>query len=209
VQLIFNSGASSAPKAGDLVRLNGGPGLGADTLGNMPGPQSRFRLIVGEKRLGLQTLSMHRIAPDASLLASPVIAASLEGSGAGIQDAIDRTKRIGVLMEAELADFAAGDGFNPPPPSSVKVEYSLAIFTNLGVPVASGKRAIACDDPLFNGDCRNRRGRVFVGWNQASMTGQIIGTGAYVVQFNFRIVSQGKVAASNGIRQVWGVLRAP
>jgi hypothetical protein len=207
VRLVFTAGTQPAPKAGDFVRLNGGPGLGADALGNSPGPEGRFRPITGERRIGIQTKTLHRIAPEATLLGAPVFQVSLEGSGDGIEDAIGKTGRIGVLLEAELADFATGGGLAPHPPATVKLEYSLAVFTNLGVPVAAEKRTIACDDVLFAGDCRNRRGRLFVGWNQSSKSGEIVGTGAYVVLFQYQIVAQGSRLASNSFRQVWGILR--
>jgi fibro-slime domain-containing protein len=207
VQLIFASDASPKPKAGDSVRLNGGAGLAADALGNTPSATAPFRIIVGEMLLGIQTLHLHRFNPDLVRLAEPALVATREGSGANIQEVIEKTGRIGVLMEADLADFAIGDGFNPPPPSSVKLEYDLAIFTNLGVPVASQKQSLACDHEVFDRDCRSHRGRIFVGWNYATTTGEKAGTGAYVILFNYRIVSQGEVLASKNKRERWGLLR--
>jgi fibro-slime domain-containing protein len=207
VRLIFDSKIEPRPATGDFVRLNGGAGLIADAMGNAPGPESRFRLITGKRRLGIQTLTFTRFSADPALSAAPVFSTTLEGARAGIQDAVDRTGRLGVLMEADLSDFAAGDGFNPPPPASVKLEYQFSIFTNLGVPVASEKRSLACTDDVFKGDCRSNHGRLFVGWNHASTGLGRAATGAYVIQFQYRIVTQGKVSASNGIRQVWGLLR--
>ncbi len=207
VQLVFDSKTAPRPKTGDFVRLNGGPGLAADALGNAPGPESRFRPITGKIRLGMQTLTFTRFSADPAFLAAPVFSTSLESGRGNIQDAVSRTGRLGVLLEGDLADFTAGDGFNPPQPSSVKLEYAFSIFTNLGVPVASEKRSLACTDEVYQGDCRSNHGRLFVGWNYASKDHAKMATGAYVIQFQYRIVAQGKVLATNGIRQIWGLLR--
>ncbi len=207
VQLIFATNASPKPKAGDSVRLNGGSGLVADALGNAPSPESRFRIILGEKHFGIQTITYHTFSSNPNLQAGTDFVPSLEGSGSSIQDAITKTGRPGVLIEADMADFASGDGFNPPPLASVKMEYDLAIFTNLGVYVTSDKRTLGCDDKVFGNDCRSHRGRLFVGWNYSAKNGEKVVTGAYVMLFNYRIVSQGKVIASNNKRQIWGLLR--
>ena len=206
-QLIFDSKMERKPATGDFVRLNGGPGLAADALGNAPGSESRFRLITGKRRLGIQTLTLSRFSADPALLAAPVFAPTLEGIRSDIKDAIARTGRIGVLLEADLADFTAGDGFNPHEPSTVKIEYEFSVFTNLGAPVASEKRSLACTDDTFKGDCRTNHGRLFVGWNYGSKSHGKVGTGAYVIRFQYRIVAQGKVLADNGLRQVWGLIR--
>jgi fibro-slime domain-containing protein len=207
VLLVFDSKIELKPTTGDFVRLNGGPGLAADALGNAPGSESRFRLITGKRRLGIQTLTFNRFSADPAALTGPVFATTLEGARSNVEDAVSRTGRWGVLMEADLADFAAGDGYNPPAPSTVKLEYDFSIFTNLGVRVASEKRSLACTDDVFKGDCRTNHGRLYVGWNYASKVHEKVATGAYVILFNYRIVSQGKVMADNGIRQVWGLLR--
>ncbi|MEO6097287.1 MAG: fibro-slime domain-containing protein [Fibrobacteria bacterium] len=207
VDLVFPSNSNPEPKAGDSVRVNDGPGLATDAAGNRPGPQTRFRLITGDKRVGIQTVTYREIANDPTLTAGPLFQPSLEPGSAEVKEVVDRIGRMGVLLEADMADYAAGDGFTAPPPAQVILEYDLAVFTNLGVPVAHEKRSLACTDEVFQGDCRTHRGRLFLGWNHASRTHQRVATGAYVVQFSFQIRSQGKLAASNNIRQVWGLLR--
>jgi fibro-slime domain-containing protein len=207
VLLIFTANSSPEPKAGDSVRVNDGPGLAADAAGNRPGPQTRFRLITGDKRIGIQTVTYREITYDPALLADLVIKPSLEPGNAVVKEVVDRTGRMGFLLDADLADYAAGDGFTAPPFTEVILEYELAMFTNLGAKVVSEKKSLACNDEVFQGDCRTHRGRLFLGWNYATLSRQKVATGAYVAQFSFRIKSQGKVAASNNIRQVWGVLR--
>jgi hypothetical protein len=208
VQLVFDTQIALRPGIGDFVRLNGGAGLAADALGNTPGSEARFRLITGERRLGIQTQTFTRFSPDAGLGSEPALTVSLESGRADIQAAIAGTGRIGVLMEADLADFTVGDGFTAPSPSEVRLEYEFSIFTNLGAPVASEKRSLACTDELFQSDCRTHHGRVFAGWNYTAKNHEKVATGAYVILFQSRILSQGKVLASNGVRQIWGLLRS-
>lgn len=207
VLLVFPANSAPEPKAGDSVRINDGPGLAADAAGNRPGPQTRFRLITGDKRIGIQTVTYREVTFDPAILAGPVFHPSLEAGSAEVKEVVDRTGRMGFLLEADLADYAAGDGFTAPPFTQVIIEYEIALFTNLGIPVASEKKVLACNDDVFQGDCRSHRGRLFLGWNYASPKRQKVATGAYVAQFSFRIKSQGKLMATNDLRQVWGVLR--
>lgn len=208
LDLIFPaSAATPAPKAGDFVRLNDGPGLAADPAGNRPGPQTRFRVITGDPRIGIRTVTYREIAPDAALLAGPVFLPSLQPRGTRVEAAVERTGRMGHLLELDLADFAVGDGFTGPPPEQVILEYTVALFTNHGVPVAREKGTLPCTHEIFQGDCRIRRGPVFIGWNQASADGRKAGTGAYVATFRMQVRVRGEVAASGQLDQIWGLLR--
>jgi fibro-slime domain-containing protein len=207
VSLTFPSNSIPEPKAGDLVRLNDGPNLASDALGNRPGTQSRFRVITGDRRTGIQTVTYRKIDPDLGLLAGAVFQPSLESSAATVEQVAEKTGRMGWLLEADLADYAAGDGFTVPDPGQVALEYDAALFTNLGLPVASEKRTLSCTDPVFGGDCRSHRGRVFIGWNYATATHVKVGTGAYVAKFAYRVKVSGKVVTPGELVQTWGLLR--
>jgi fibro-slime domain-containing protein len=207
VSLTFPSSSTPEPKAGDFVRLNDGPGLAADAAGNRPGPQTRFHPITGDRRTGILTVTYREVVPDPALSAEPTFKVSLEASGADVKTVVDRTGRMGHLLQLELADYAVGDGVTVPEPSQVALNYSVALFTNLGVPVASEKRVLLCTDAVFQGDCRAHRGRVFVGWNYTSATRAKIATGAYVALFDFKVKVQGKTEASGNLKQIWGLLR--
>jgi hypothetical protein len=70
------------------------------------------------------------------------------------------------------------------------------------------KGSLACTDKdVFQGDCRAHRGRLFLGWNYLTETGNKVSTGAYVALFNFQVKVQGKASAQGGIKEVWGILR--
>jgi fibro-slime domain-containing protein len=211
VVLTFPSTATTAsirPKAGDFVRLNDIPAL-TDAGGNRPGSQTRFRIISGDNRTGIQTLKDYREIPaDPAVFAGPILRPSLESPGAVVKEVVMRTGRLGPLLEVDLADYAVGDGLTIPDPGQVSLEYDLSLFTNLGAPVVMLKGSLACTDKdVFQGDCRAHRGRLFLGWNYLTETGNKVSTGAYVALFNFQVKVQGKASAQGGIKEVWGILR--
>jgi hypothetical protein len=207
VSLTFASSSTPEPKAGDFVRLNDGPGLAADEAGNRPGSQTQFRRITGDKRTGIFTVTYREIPPDPALFAGPTFQPSLEASGADVKAVVEKTGRMGHLLQLDLADYAAGDGLTAPEPSQVSIDYSVALFTNLGVPVAAKKGSLLCTDAIFQGDCRAHRGRVFFGWNYTSDSRAKVATGAYVALFDFQVKVQGKTEAAGNLKQVWGLLR--
>jgi fibro-slime domain-containing protein len=208
VALTFPSTASPVLKAGDFVRLNDIPAV-TDAGGNRPGAQTRFRVITGDKRTGIQTWKDYREIPaDLGLLVGPVLKPTLESPSANVKEVVERRGRLGPLLEVNLADYAVGDGLVVPEPGQVSLAYDLSLFTNLGVPVALMKGSLPCtDQDVFLGDCRAHRGRLFFGWNYMTETGNKVATGAYVAVFNFQVKVQGKVEASGGIKEVWGILR--
>jgi hypothetical protein len=92
-------------------------------------------------------------------------------------------------------------------PSKVALEYQVAYFSNLGVPVASEKRVISCQDEVFGGDCRAKRGYLFIGWNFTTLQKQRVATGAYVVRLQYKIRVGETAPISGKLDQIWGVVR--
>lgn len=208
VTLVFPNASAAIPRAGNLVRINVGPGLLTDVRGNTAGPASRYRLITGLKRSEIQTVTYREIAPDATLLREPPVMATLQPVNSVIGEVVERTGRMGHLIKTDLGDYAVNDDFTAVAPSQVTLEYQVSYFTNHGVPVARDKRTIPCTDPsFFKGDCLKNRGFLFVGWNYTSADGTKIGTGAFVSRVNYQVRVAGKVRENGGLNQVWGVLR--
>ncbi|MEO6094406.1 MAG: fibro-slime domain-containing protein [Fibrobacteria bacterium] len=206
--MVFGNVTGLFPKAGDRVTMIDGFGLITDALGNRPGKQTRPRIIIGEKRKGIQTITYVEVSEDPALFAAPVFTVTLMPVGSDIHDAVKQTSRMGHLLELELGDYALGDGLNPPDPAQVRLEYETRIFTNLGDPVASIKGQVGClDHAVYGTDCLKKRGRLFLGWNYTAKGGQRVGTGAYVVLFRYKVLVQGKVQAENQLNQTWGLLR--
>ncbi len=197
------------PRAGNLVRLDDGPGRLADAAGNGPGPNSRFRLITGVKRNDIQSVTYKETDPAKLAGQDKVISESLQPIDADVKDVVSRTGLMGHLIRADLGDYAVGDDFRKIDPSQVSLEYHVSYFTNHAQPVTQSGRIISCQDAIFKGDCRSARGYLFLGWNQTSENGQKVATGAYVARLWYRVRVAGKPAASGQLDQIWGVLRGP
>jgi hypothetical protein len=207
ISLLFPAQGVGVPKSGDYVRLNDGPGLATDAAGNRPGPQSRFRIITGDKRTGIKTITYNEISSNPVVQSGPIFVLSRETTGTTIKEVVEKTGRMGFLLELELGDFTSGDGFTPVEPSQVRLDYNVALFSNLGTPIASETHSLPCTDLLFNGDCRMARGKIFLGWNYTSKNGQKIGTGAYVSTLQFQVKVNGKPESTGKIEEIWGILR--
>ncbi len=198
---------AGAPRSGNLIRIMEGPGRIADREGNAVSGNSRFRLITGLKRGDIGTVTFAKTDPERQGPGSPAIQISLQSV---YKDAKTVTTDLGImghLIKSDLGDFALGDDFHKVDPSQVSLDYQVNYFTNHAVPVASAHGTIRCDDRIFNGDCREARGYIFIGWNQTSDSGQKVATGAYVARLWYRIHVAGKSAASGHLDQIWGVLR--
>jgi fibro-slime domain-containing protein len=205
--LVFPNASADAPRSGNLVRIEDGPGCIADARGNSAGPASRFRVISGGKRSEIQTVTYREIAPEGGLLREIPVAPILEPTNSAVAEVVDRTGRMGHLIKTDLGGYAVKDDFTKVEPSQVVLEYQASYFTNLGVPVAGDKRSIACTDDLFHRDCLNNRGFVFVGWNYTARDGAKVATGAYVARLRYQVKVAGKVVENGGLDQVWGILR--
>jgi hypothetical protein len=184
-----------------------GPGRIADAAGNTPGANSRFRLITGVKRADVQTVTFKRVdldlvPPNSELFTVTHVLANTPAEEVG-----NRTGRLGHLIKVDLGDYAQADDFTAVDPAKVALEYQVGYYTNLGIPVASQKRVISCQDDLFGGDCRVKRGYLFIGWNFTSQQRQRVATGAYVVRLQYKIRVGETTPISGRLDQIWGVIR--
>ncbi|MDQ3000415.1 MAG: fibro-slime domain-containing protein [Fibrobacterota bacterium] len=207
VSLVFANTAADAPRAGNLVRIDDGPGRIADAEGNGSGPAARFRVIAGDKRSEILTVTYKAIAPDQTLLLEKGVTHTLQPVNAVVAEVVERTGRMGHLIKTDLGGYAVKDDFSTVEASQVVLEYYASYFTNFGEPVAESKQTVSCTDALFQGDCLNNRGYLFVGWNYTSKQGTKVATGAYVVRIRYKVKVAGKVMESGGLDQIWGILR--
>ncbi len=205
--LTYASGQAPAPVPGNLVRLGGGAGALADAAGNVPGPQSLFRLITGTLRSELATVTYNKVTWSEPLRNDPAIAPMRAEPGETIEKVIERTGRIGHLIKTDLADYAGKDDFNKVAPSDIRIVYEVAYFTNHGIPVNGAKGEVACQDAIFAGDCTKQHGHVFLAWNLTARDGARAATGAYVVQITYQVLVGGVKVAENNRKEIWGLLR--
>jgi hypothetical protein len=207
VDLTFPAGSAEAPRSGNLIRIMNGPGRIADAAGNTPGANSRFRLITGVKRAEIQTVSLKRVDPELVPPNSELFTVTHVLANTPVEEVGNRTGRLGHLLKVDLGDYAQADDFTAVDPAQVALEYQVAYFTNLGIPVASEKRVISCQDKLYDGDCRAKRGYLFIGWNFTSLQRQRVATGAYVVRLQYKIRVGGTAPVSGKLDQIYGVIR--
>jgi len=207
VGLAFPSGSSEAPRSGNLIRIMNGPGRVADAAGNSPGPNSRFRLITGMKRAEIKTVTLKHVDQNLISSTSDVFTVTHEPANIPVEEVVNRTGRLGHLIKVDLGDYAQADDFTAVDPAKVILEYQVSYFTNLGIPVASQKQTITCLDDLYAGDCRVKRGYLFVGWNFTSLNRQRVATGAYVVRLQYKVRVEGMTPVSGKLDQIWGVVR--
>jgi hypothetical protein len=205
-ELMFAAGAPFAPRAGNLVRIQPGPGRIRDDLGNAPGLNSRYRLITGEKRRDVETVTFRKIDPGYAA-GTVAVAVSLQPPESRAVEVVGRLGTLGHLIKVDLGDYAVGDDFTRIDPASVILRYETHYFTNLGGAVASARGEIKCTDALYGGDCRKRRGNVFVGWNYTAENGQRVGTGAYVARLRYSLWVAGKRVGEGALDQIWGIIR--
>jgi hypothetical protein len=207
VGLVFPSGAEEAPRSGNLIRIMNGPGRLADAVGNSPGPNSRFRLITGVKRVEIKTVTLKKADPDLIEANTEVFTVTHAPANVQVEELVQRTGRLGHLIKVDLGDYAQADDFTSVDPAKVALDYQVNYFTNLGVPVASQKRTVSCQDDLYGGDCRVNRGYLFVAWNFTTLQKQRVATGAYIVRLQYKIRVGATTAASGSLDQIWGVIR--
>ncbi len=205
---LFPAGSSPAPRPGNLVRILDGAGGIADAAGNAPGANSRFRIITGQSRSEIKTVTFLKIDPAAITDPGNMLAASLEPPDAKVEAVVQRTGRLGHFIKVDLGDYAQADDFNKVNPADVSMEYHVAYFTNHGVPVASKDATVTCIDALYQGDCREHRGFLFIGWNFTAQDGQKAATGAYVARVRYQVKVAGVTKESGALDQVWGLLRS-
>jgi hypothetical protein len=207
VGLVFPSGSPAAPRSGYLIRILDGPGRLADAAGNAPGADSRFRLITGVKRAEIKTVTLKHVDPDAIDAISEVFTATHVPASIPVEEVVDRTGRLGHLIKVDLGDYAQADDFTAVDPAKVSLEYQVGYFTNLGIPVASQTRSISCQDGVYGGDCRAKRGYLFIGWNFTTLQRQRVATGAYVVRLQYKVRVAGTTPVSGKLDEIWGVIR--
>lgn len=206
VTLIYDNSKPESPRAGNLVRIEDSKAGIVDERGNTSGPQPRFRVITGDNRAQIKTVTLKELDPVG--LPGKAVETSSQPNTAKVETVVETTKRLGHLLKVDLGSFAVGDDFNPVPLSQVVLEWQVHYFTNHGEPVNDAKGAVACDDKdMYGGDCTSNRRFVFVGWNGATKAGNKVGTGAYVARFSYVIKVAGKVMDRGGLDQIWGITR--
>lgn len=217
VTMFFNLSNGTIPQAGDYVRAV--PGLLTDAEGNgltdynatVPSP---WMLLEGDAASTIESIKMGTIDNSVDTKAKNIVAhrIGIYDSLGTVRDSFPNT--VGYLIKTDMGNILTDSLLDAQIASGkisladVKLHYELDIFTNLGTFVAHKSQTISCADSLFNGDCRETRGYIYVGWNMVTDKGRKAGTGAYIAKLGTyaKIPIKGKTGKHN-ITQTWGVRR--
>jgi len=206
ITLVYKNTTSDVPRAGNLVRIEDGKTLVADERGNTAGINSRYRVITGDKRSGIEFVPWHKLAPVVNGT-EQAIEPSWHPTNDSVTKVVDGTSRVGYLIKVDLGAYAVGDDFNKVTPSQVSLDYHIVYFTNFGDMVAERTGSIGCTDAVFKGDCVANPGFVYIGWNGVTKNGSKAGTGAYIARLSYFINVAGQSVEPRSLVKVLGILR--
>ena len=113
----------------------------------------------------------------------------------------------GILGALEDVNSNLKEGEKAYTVDDIEIEYETYYFTNLGEYVNSAYGTINCSDAIFSGDCTTGKKALFLAWNMRSSSGRLVGTGAYVVRLDVRMLVGNRVLKKT-TENVWGVRRS-
>jgi hypothetical protein len=176
------------PAVGDSVRLM--PGAIRDLNANVPHVNNPWVRIIGGQRLlvdvpGVVTLTQE-VAEETAVWEGGVNMFAIPPE-MFLKDAVEQTGLPGQLLNYDLQELGL-TASDTVPIDSIRIEWNVSYFSNLGQFVNTAKGSVACSDTaVFNGDCRTNPAKVFLAWNARSEKGRLVGTGAYVSKLEWRV----------------------
>ncbi len=223
-----NQTASPSPRAGDYVRIRAG--FLTDSLGNVPTDYnavvpSPWVQLEGDAKSEIWSIKFAEIDPNDPDTQKRIEKGEIETIyHVGLYDSPDSIKarfpgQLGYIVRTDMSNILSSDTvlmkLNP---EDIQIVTETHYYTNLGGFVAEGgKRKIACDNPIFNGnatdnttkgDCRVHPGYVFLGWNLLAHNKRLVGTGAYIAKLSTHVEIKGaSKRAKHDVTEIWGVHR--
>ena len=198
------------PTVGDSVRLV--PNGVFDLSGNPSHINNAWVRITGEPRAETEVVNFVRVYADTLpewTYEKPVKPISVP-MGESIKDVMGREGYPGYLLRYELGELVLSDDML----STVKIKWEVSYFTNLGQYVNSASGEIACNDstvfnlePSLPKNCRDNPGNIFLEWNVRSKGGRIVGTGAYISKFYYKIIAGKDAVTSKDDTYTLGIKR--
>ena len=208
--LFFAAEGGVMPTVGDSVRLV--PGGVFDLSGNPSHVNNAWVRITGEPRAESEVPGFVKIMPDTLppwTYPEGIRPVSI-AMGESVKDAMARDGLPGHLLRYELGELVLSDDML----STVKVKWEVSYFTNLGQYVNSARGEIACNDStVFNLDpslpknCRDNPGNIYFEWNARSKNGRLVGTGAYISKFYYKVISGAQALTDKDETYTLGIKR--
>ena len=208
--LFFAAEGGVMPTVGDSVRLV--PGGVFDLSGNPSHVNNAWVRITGEPRAESEVPGFVKIMPDTLppwTYPEGIRPVSI-AMGESVKDVMARDGLPGHLLRYELGELVLSDDML----STVKVKWEVSYFTNLGQYVNSARGEIACNDStVFNLDpslpknCRDNPGNIYFEWNARSKNGRLVGTGAYISKFYYKVISGAQALTDKDETYTLGIKR--
>ena len=197
----FSGENDSLPSVGDSVRLV--PASIADLSGNSAQENNRWVRITGEQYVGVASSKVVDLNPGTAPNKDSVVLISTVPLTEKFEDVEKNAGVPGFLVRYDLSALVS----DTVKAKSVKIDYEIHYYTNLGQFVNSAKGSVSCTDAAFNGDCTSHPGNVYFGWNMHSSKGRLVGSGAYIAKMDFKIKAGYKTLAKKQESAVWGIRR--
>lgn len=90
---------------------------------------------------------------------------------------------------------------------NIFIHYKTSYFSSLGHYVNGESGTIACSDEIYNGDCLNNSGNLFLAWNMRATDDRLVGTGVYIARIEIKVKAGKKVISEMERDMLWGVRR--
>ena len=213
VQLYYHVLAGDAPEPGDSVRFV--PSLAMDMSGNTAHENNPWVRVTGGGAVSVASTEVVSLTPEtAPSEKSPTVETIAVAAGRSAEEVAVATGRHGQLVSFDgilgaLEDVNSNlkEGEKAYTVDDIEIEYETYYFTNLGEYVNSAYGTINCSDAIFSGDCTTGKKALFLAWNMRSSSGRLVGTGAYVVRLDVRMLVGNRVLKKT-TENVWGVRRS-
>ncbi len=213
VQLYYHVLAGDAPEPGDSVRFV--PGLAMDMSNNTPHENNPWVRVTGGGAVAVAATDLVTLTPElVSAEKSPTVETIPVKAGTSAEEISKEYGRHGQVVSFDgilgaLEDVNAhlDDDGKTYTVDDIEIHYENYYFTNLGEYVNSAQGTIRCSDEIFDGDCTTGDKALFLAWNMRSSEGRLVGTGAYVVRLDVRMLVGNRVLKKTS-ENVWGVRRS-
>lgn len=90
---------------------------------------------------------------------------------------------------------------------NISIHYRTRYFTSLGHYVSGETGEIACSDAIYNGDCLNNGGNLFLAWNMRANDDRLVATGVYIARLEIQVKTGSKTISDMTRDMLWGVRR--
>jgi fibro-slime domain-containing protein len=124
----------------------------------------------------------------------------------GLSDATVNAIKEGTLNSNNFAGVKNGT-VKVMSKDNITLHYKTSYFTSLGHYVNGESGTIACADTIYNGDCLNNGGNLFLAWNMRATDNRLVATGVYIARLEIKVKAGKKIISEMTRDMLWGVRR--